>query len=122
MKLVLDMNLPRDWAHALAARGHEVLMWRDVGDKSASDEEIAAYAVLEGAVVLTQDLDFGDILASSNASGPSVVLIRSADFDLDEVLVPVARVLESAAQAIERGAIVSVDPRRARVRLLPLRP
>ncbi len=45
----------------------------------APDREIIVHAREEGWVILTQDLDFGTILAVSNGERPSVVQIRSED-------------------------------------------
>ena len=79
-----------------------------------------SWARAEGWVVLTHDLDFGSILAATQAKGPSVAQVRAQDTlpaHLAPVLVPV---LARNEQALERGALLVVDEVRARVRLLPL--
>ena len=121
MKLLLDMNVTQRWAPALAAQGHEVVHWRDVGDRRARDSEIMAYALQHGFVVLTHDLDFGDLLAATGDSGPSVVQIRADNLSADLAAGPVLQALAATSMALEQGALVSVDLKKARVRLLPLR-
>ena len=71
-------------------------------------------------MVLTHDLDFGALLAATRATGPSVVQIRTQDVlskRFEESLVTTLRQFEDA---LEAGALISVDERTSRVRILPL--
>ena len=122
MKLLLDMNLSRHWVAPLISLGHDAVHWRDIGEPTATDFEIMACARSQGRVVMTHDLDFGDILAVTGGTGPSVVQLRSADLRVETALQRVAESLITAAEALAAGALVSIDMRRARIRLLPLRP
>ena len=122
MKILVDMNLSPGWVAALSGAGHEAVHWRTVGDRRATDPEIIAYAQEHGFVVLTQDLDFGDLLAAGGGQGPSVVQIRAADLRVEVLKDQVLAGLRAASEALARGALVSIDIRRARVRMLPLRP
>lgn len=120
MNLLLDMNIPPVWAHALQAAGHAAVHWRDVGAMTASDATILAHARLHGLVVLTHDLDFGDILAATSGEAPSVLQLRTGSLSFDAVGIHVLACLASHADALRRGALVTLDLQRARVRLLPL--
>jgi predicted nuclease of predicted toxin-antitoxin system len=80
---------------------------------------------------LTHDLDFGAILASSGANIPSVIQIRTEDLRTPqggieknpEVLAGrVVSMLAQLAQALADGALVTIEPARERVRILPLQP
>ena len=74
-----------------------------------------------GYVVLTSDLDFSALLATSSATGPSVIQVRTQDV-LPESLGPqVVRVLLEQRDALESGAIITIDEIAARVRILPIR-
>lgn len=73
-------------------------------------------------VLLTHDLDFGAILASSGANIPSVIQIRTEDLRPDVLAGRVASILPQLAQALADGALVTIEPARERVRILPLRP
>ena len=73
-----------------------------------------------GAVVLTCDLDFGAILAASQAHTPSVVQIRARDVMSETIGDRVSNVLNAFEREFAQGAIVSVDLDMARVRILPL--
>ena len=80
-----------------------------------------AYAKTHGWVVMTHDLDFGDLLALTDGTAPSVVQIRAARARLEAIFNKVVDGLQSSREALEAGALVSIDLRRARIRMLPLR-
>ena len=120
MKLLLDMNIPPGWVDDLRAAGHEAVHWRDVGDPKASDATILGHARRAGLVVLTHDLDFGDILAATGGGAPSVVQLRTGGLGFATIGQLVLHALSAHAQALDKGALITIDLRRARVRLLPL--
>ena len=76
MRLLIDMNLTPRWVPFLRNAGHEALHWSSVGPNSAKDGEICDCARQQGFVILTNDLDFPQILAHTRQSAPSVVLLR----------------------------------------------
>ena len=97
---------------------------RSIGQTSArrrqGDEEIIAWAIAADAVVLTHDLDFGTILAFTKNIKPSVVQIRAQDVNPGKIGGKVITAVNQLRVELSAGAIVSVDPVRARLRLLPL--
>lgn len=121
MKLLVDMNLSPRWAAFLEAEGYVVQHWSEIGPAYAPDEEIMAYAVAHGLVVLTHDLDFGAMLAASRSSAPSVVQIRARDITPEAIGSRVVASLRQAAGDLAAGALMTIDTDRARLRLLPLR-
>lgn len=80
------------------------------------------YARLNGFAVLTQDLDFGAILAATNGRKPSVIQIRSEDLDPDVVGARIVSAIQQMSSELDEGALLTVDAKRTRVRILPLRP
>ena len=86
----------------------------------APDRKIIVHAREEGWVILTQDLDFGTILAVSNGERPSVVQIRSEDVSPEAAAQVVASTIRQLSAELEEGALVTLDPRQTRVRYLPL--
>lgn len=121
MKILIDMNLSPEWCTMLRKHGWESIHWPAVGLPTAPDSEIMAWAVKHGHVVFTHDLDFGAILAVTHAVGPSVIQVRTQDVTPAHLEPIAVAALRQAAPALERGALVSVDENRARVRILPLR-
>ena len=122
MKLLVDMNLSPRWIGVLADAGIEAAHWSTLGAKSAPDSEIMAYARDNDYVVLTHDMDFGAILAATHGEKPSVVQIRAEDVSPDFIGDQVVIALQQMASDLEEGALITVDPNRTRLRVLPLKP
>ena len=121
MKLLLDMNLAPRWVGFLQEEGFEAVHWSTVGDPRASDATIMEWARRGGYVVFTHDLDFSALLAAADATGPSVLQVRTQDVLPEAIGRDVVRVLRMRSEALEQGAVVTVDEVASRVRVLPLR-
>jgi len=78
-----------------------------------------AWAKENGHVVFTHDLDFGTLLALTQAEVPSVLQVRAQDIAPTALGPTVAVALRRFEDELGRGALVTVDPARARVRVLP---
>jgi predicted nuclease of predicted toxin-antitoxin system len=70
MKILVDMNLSPGWAGFLTGNGIEAVHWSFIGSPDAPDSEIITYAKTFGFTVLTNDLDFGYILALTQDKKP----------------------------------------------------
>ena len=79
-----------------------------------------AWARAKGYSVMTSDLDFGDILAVTGGKLPSVIQLRDGRNEPSEMLPLVLEALKQSEAALENGALVSIDHRRHRLKLLPL--
>jgi predicted nuclease of predicted toxin-antitoxin system len=120
VKVLVDMNLPAAWVRRLAQDGIESAHWSAVGDPRAPDAELMSFARTHGYVVFTHDLDFGITLALTRAVGPSVVQVRTQDVTPETLGSVVVRLLRTQAEALERGALITLDEAAARVRILPI--
>jgi predicted nuclease of predicted toxin-antitoxin system len=122
MRLLVDMNLTPRWVQSFADAGHEATHWSAVGEPTASDEDICAYARKHGFVVLTNDLDFPQILARTRQSGPSVVLLRGEPLVPEERGSALLLALQECQSELLKGAIVSLDwSGQPQARVLPLK-
>ena len=121
MKLLLDMNLSPSWVRFLEENGFEAVHWSTIGDRTAADAVIMAWARDRGFVVITHDLDFSALLASTEGVGPSVLQVRTQDVLPDSIGSDVVRVLRDHQAALDQGAIISIDELTSRVRVLPVR-
>ena len=121
MKVLIDMNLSPSWARVLNEAGYEATHWSEIGPANAPDPAIMAYAAASGFVILTSYLDFGIALAITNTETPSVVQIRSEDLRPASIAMQVALALRQMRAELEEGALLTIDPKRTRLRLLPLR-
>jgi len=77
MNIIIDMNLSPDWCEVLAKDGILAFHWQTVGASNAPDSEIMQWAKEHGYVVFTHDLDFGTLLALTQATSPSVRQVRT---------------------------------------------
>ena len=114
------MNLSPLWVKWLTQDGLNAVHWSTLGAPNATDEFIFQYARAHQYLVLTQDLDFSQILFSTAESGPSVVLVRIRDEFDREVRRRITATLHSCAKELKQGALLVIDNKKARLRLLPL--
>jgi predicted nuclease of predicted toxin-antitoxin system len=114
------MNLSPDWVAWLTNHGWETVHWTNIGDPRATDQSIMAWAAVNNYVVFTHDLDFGTTLALTRASRPSVFQIRVQDPLPDSVGEIVLATLREHDKELQSGALVVLDYRRSRVRVLPI--
>ncbi|PXW83320.1 putative nuclease of predicted toxin-antitoxin system [Nitrosomonas sp. Nm84] len=120
MKLLVDMNLSPRWVGSLEDAGIKAAHWSALDAKNAPDNEIMGYARANSYVVLTHDLDFSDILAATHGEKPSVVQIRADDVSPNVIGLQVITALRQMTSELKDGALLTIDPNRTRMRLLPL--
>jgi predicted nuclease of predicted toxin-antitoxin system len=120
VQLVVDMNLSEEWVAELARHGWSAVHWSTVGDPTAEDSVIMAWALVNGRVVFTHDLDFGTMLALTHAAGPSVLQVRTQNVLPEDIGPIVVAALRQHDAVLAAGALVVVDVKKSRVRLLPL--
>ena len=104
-----------------AEKGIEANHWSQLGSPDAEDAEIMRFAKSGGYIVLTFDLDFSAILAATQGYGPSVVQIRTPNVTPEDIFEFLFNALRQTARELDEGAILTVDMRRTRLRLLPLK-
>lgn len=120
MKLLLDMNLAPRWEPYLRERGWPAEHWVALGEPDADDATIMAFARQHGHVIVTNDLDFGTLLALSDDSGPSVVLLRASVLAPESIGVRLTECLVRFQPQLEKGALVVFDDLQNKLRLLPI--
>ena len=119
MKVLVDMNLSPRWIPFLRDAGWEATHWSVVGKAEASDSQIMAFAAANDYVVLTNDMDFAAILAASHDKKPSVAQIRAQDLSPDVIGVQIVAALRHAQAELEKGALLTIESDRTRLRVLP---
>jgi predicted nuclease of predicted toxin-antitoxin system len=106
------MNLPPTMADWLRSAGHDAVHVRELGLSDAPDREIFERAAANSRIVVTFDLDFGEI-----AGWPEVLRLRLPSRQHLQQRLRVA--ISTAARALEAGAIVVVEDSRIRIRPRP---
>ena len=121
MKFLIDNALSPLVAQLLRDAGHDATHVRDHGLAAADDDVIFEYAEHERRIVVSADTDFGTILALRKAALPSVILFRGATPRKPQGQAGLLLAnLGELVSALERGAIVVIEPQRIRVRTLPI--
>jgi len=120
MQFLVDMNLDVRVAEALRQQGHDAKHLRDEGLQRLPNGEIFRKAIDEKRVIVTCDLDFGEITALSRGAVASIVLLRLRHARFDHVMSRLNAVLPATSSDLARGAIVIVEDDRHRVRELPI--
>ena len=92
----------------------------DIGAVDGANDKILEWTRSNEACILTVDLDFGEMLAMTGGSAPSVVQIRARRRKVDLVGDRVVGALVQMRDEIALGALVTIDISRTRIRLLPL--
>jgi predicted nuclease of predicted toxin-antitoxin system len=119
MRFLVDAGVSPKTVDFLKQLGHEAVHVRTLGLARAADAELIQLARTDSRVVVTFDLDFGDILALGVLDKPSVIICRLADERADSVNRHLATVLAERLSELESGALILVEDARYRVRRLP---
>jgi len=109
------------WVSVLEEVGWEAVHWSLIGRPNAPDQEIFEYATSHGYVIFTHDLDFGAILAATNAEYPSVIQVRTQDVTPEHLSHLVVSALRQFKKHLDEGALITIDEKKFRARILPLR-
>lgn len=120
MRFLADMGVDVRVVRWLREHGHDAAHLRDMGMQRASDEEIFSRAISESRILLTFDLDFGEIAALARGQSIGVILFRLHNTRTPHLIERLAQLLESSPETMERGSIVVVEEGRYRIRELPV--
>jgi predicted nuclease of predicted toxin-antitoxin system len=120
MRFLINMNLPRELGKRLGELGHQ---WRHVGDigmAEASDDEVIAKAREAGEVILTHDLDYGNLLAFSGEPSPSVITFRLRDVSVSSLIDQITSSWPRLEEPLVQGSVVIFSDVAIRIRRLPI--
>ncbi|MDR4507890.1 MAG: DUF5615 family PIN-like protein [Candidatus Brocadiaceae bacterium] len=116
MKFLADMGVALRIVQWLREKGHDAIHLREQNLHRLPDIEIFEKAYAENRIILTFDLDFGEILALSGGKQVSVILFRLHNTRTLHVIDRLKKVLTDASTALEEGAIIVVEESRHRIR------
>ena len=78
MRFLIDTNLPKGLSHWINAKGHSSEHVLDLDLAQAKDNVLWLRAEATGAVIVSKDEDFADLVRRS-ANGPGVVWLRTGN-------------------------------------------
>lgn len=120
MRFLADAGISPKTVEFLTQLGHEATHVRTLGLQRAPDVVLVDRARADGSVVITFDLDFGDILALGVLDKPSVIIFRLTDERAESVNQRLSVVLDERLTDLQSGALILVEDARYRVRKLPI--
>lgn len=120
MRFLADMGVAGRVVDWLREQGHDAVHLREEGLSRLPDDEIVAKAISEHRIILTFDLDFGEIVALTREHQICVVTFRLKNTHTLHVIERLAKVLESSGTALGWGVIITVEESRHRIRQLPI--
>lgn len=120
MKFLADMGISPRVVSSLRDYGHDAVHLQEQRLGRMPDGDILTKAREEGRVLLTHDLDFGELLAASGGKLPSVIIFRLKDMRAENVNFHLFKILEKQSSALEKGIVCSVTERKVRIRELPI--
>jgi predicted nuclease of predicted toxin-antitoxin system len=120
MKFLLDMDLSRQSAAHLRRQGHDAIQLSEQHLERLADQDVIRKAVLEGRVLVTHDLDFGEILAASGDRLPSVITFRLRNMHPTNVNRQLDSIVANHQESLAQGVLISVTEGHIRIRRLPI--
>ena len=120
MRFLADAGVSPKTVDFVQQLGHEAVHVRTLGLQRAPDAELVDRARVDFSIVLTFDLDFGEVLALGVLDKPSVIIFRLEDERADSVNRRLSVILTERLADLESGALILVEDASYRVRRLPI--
>jgi predicted nuclease of predicted toxin-antitoxin system len=121
MRFLADMGISVSTVNWLRSRGHDAIHAREIGMQRSSDVEIIKKTQSENRIVVTCDLDFGALMASSQEYFPSFIIFRLQNERPSNINQRLESVLTDSLKDLKKGAVITVEESRYRVRHLPIK-
>lgn len=120
MKFLADMGISLKTVQRLQALNIDIYHLMEKNLHTMPDSQIYELATKEQRIIVTHDLDFSDIVAASGEQLPSVIIFRLDNMKATNVNVFLENIIQRHARELETGAIISVNEKNIRVRMLPI--
>jgi predicted nuclease of predicted toxin-antitoxin system len=120
MKFLADMGVALRVVQWLRENGYDAIHLREENLHRLPNGLIFEKAYKEKRILLTFDLDFGEIVALSGGKMMSVILFRLHNTKTQHVIDRLKKVIEDSQKTLEGGAVVVVEETRYRIRRLPI--
>ena len=116
MRFLVDADMPRSTTALLRDLGNDVVDIRDIRPPGTEDSEIYSIAREEERIIITRDLDFGNIITYPPGEHPGIIVLRVHLLSVPEINAVVKNFLKSASWEDISGALVVLRKDRFRIR------
>jgi predicted nuclease of predicted toxin-antitoxin system len=120
LRFLADMGVSWRVVEWLRSQGYDAKHLRDEGLARLEDAAIFAKAREKSRIVLSFDLDFGEIAAFTESRAGNIVVFRLRNARTSFVIERLSSVLNESSEALTQGAVVAIEDSRHRIRRLPI--
>jgi len=120
MKILADIHISPITVHFLQDLGYDAIRVNEILPSNSSDKTIVETAKKQRRVIITQDLDFSEIISLAGKKSPSLVSLRLSSSRIEYVNKRLEEVLPKIECDVEKGSIIVVEDSRIRLRSLPV--
>ena len=120
MKFIADIHISPQTVKSLSEEGYKIKRVTEFLKPNAKDEQILDLALKEKSTIITQDLDFGALLAKRGVNKPSVITLRVNIAKPAKITEILEKVLPQIKSELNEGSIIIVEEERIRIRRLPI--
>jgi len=121
LRFLLDMGISYQVAQWLNSIGHDAIHLSNEGLYKLEDYLIIEKAINEDRIILTADMDFGQILAFTKSSSVSVVQFRLFDLSPNNLISKLNIVFDKFSEDIGLDpVIITIQENKIRFKKLPL--
>ena len=115
---LVDASLPGATVALIQSHGHSATDVRDIGLRTATDDEIAAHARANNFSVITGDVDFGDSVRYPPADYQGLVVVRPPRRATRTIILNLIEQFLNTPDVVAAlpGRLIVVEPGRIRVR------
>ena len=116
-KFLVDEDMPRSTPRILRDKGYEALDVRDCGLRGKSDDEVFAFAQRSGAILITGDMGFANIMHFPVRSHAGIVVAHyPSEISPAEINKQMIDAFNSLTEPDFKGNLVILDLGRMRIR------
>jgi predicted nuclease of predicted toxin-antitoxin system len=117
VRFLIDECCGRAVADVLRDAGHDIKIAQSLFE-SASDEDLAAFAISEDRIVVSEDFDFGELAVRRGIAIPGVILVSFSAPRIVEKAIRLAWLVETEADGLldHITILYADDVRRRRLR------
>lgn len=115
MKFKLDENLDCRLAELFIQAGHDIQTVSEQNMSGWADEEIAQRCIAEGRCLVTQDMDFANVISYPPENYPGLIVLRLPKSLLSLQMIVIRQIVSHLEELPLVGRLWIVEPGRIRV-------
>ncbi|MHB8336438.1 MAG: DUF5615 family PIN-like protein [Ignavibacteriaceae bacterium] len=118
IKFIADVHISPATVSHLKSSGHDIQRVTDYLPANSTDEQIINLSIEKDAVIVTQDLDFSDLIILHGLKKPSIISIRLEKPIPEKITKILNELFPKIKNELLEGCIVSVTEKQFRIKKL----